>query len=119
MAVHNELGRWGEDTADDYLREKGYVILERDWHSGHRDIDIIALHNGTIVFVEVKTRQNRRFTEPELAVGYQKIRYLQAAMNHYVKTRRNNYDLRFDIITVVGDIGSTPEVTHIEDVPII
>jgi putative endonuclease len=46
MAAHNEMGRWGEDQAVAYLEQQGYTILERDWHSGHRDIDIIALHDG-------------------------------------------------------------------------
>ena len=45
MAAHNELGKWGEDMAEAYLRNNGYIILERDWHSGHRDIDIIAIVN--------------------------------------------------------------------------
>ena len=43
MAEHNDLGKWGEDLAADYLQRKGYMILERDWKSGHRDLDIIAL----------------------------------------------------------------------------
>ena len=42
MAAHNELGKWGEDTAARYLSDKGYVIIARDWRIGHRDIDIIA-----------------------------------------------------------------------------
>ena len=42
MAAHNELGKWGEDTAADYLQRNGYTIIERDWKSGHRDLDIIA-----------------------------------------------------------------------------
>ena len=41
MALHNELGTWGESLAADYLSRQGYTILERDWKSGHRDIDII------------------------------------------------------------------------------
>lgn len=46
----------GEQMAVDYLLHKGYQILERDWKSGHRDLDIIALDGDTVVFVEVKTR---------------------------------------------------------------
>ena len=42
MAAHNELGKWGEDLATTYLEQKGYTIMERDWKSGRRDIDIIA-----------------------------------------------------------------------------
>lgn len=63
MASHNELGKWGEDVAADYLLRQGYTILERDWKSGHRDLDIIALDGDTVVFVEVKTRRNRLFTD--------------------------------------------------------
>ena len=116
MAAHNELGVWGERIAEAYLRRKGYVIVERDWHSGHRDIDIIAMDGVTLVFVEVKTRRNRLFTDPEMAVDYRKIRNLRLSANHYVKFKRLDFDLRFDVVTVVGTPdGPTPEIDHIED----
>jgi putative endonuclease len=119
MAAHNELGKWGEDCAADYLQRKGYTIVERDWKSGHRDIDIIAFdENRTVVFVEVKTRRNRIFGEPEESVDYRKLRNLKAAINHYVKYRCIDNDIRFDIITVVGTIGAEPEIDHLMDVPL-
>ena len=43
MAIHNELGRWGEDYAADFLAAQGYRIVERNWRFGHHDIDIIAI----------------------------------------------------------------------------
>ena len=115
MAEHNDLGKWGEQIAVDYLLRKGYEILERDWKSGHRDLDIIALDGDIVVFVEVKTRSNRMFTDPVDAVGYQKIRHLQQAANHYVKYRHIDGDIRFDIVSVVGLVGEEPEIEHIED----
>ena len=115
MASHNELGKWGEEMAAEYLLRKGYTIMERDWKSGHRDLDIIALDGNTVVFVEVKTRRNRLFTEPEMAVDYQKIRNLQQAANHYIKYRHINQEVRFDVITVVGSMNETPSVEHIKD----
>ena len=69
MAAHNELGKWGEDLATAYLEQKGYTIVERDWKSGRRDIDIIAIDGNTVVFVEVKTRKNNVFGEPEGPCG--------------------------------------------------
>lgn len=112
---HLQTGVWGEETAMAYLREKGYVILEHNWHSGHRDIDIIAQKDGCLVFVEVKTRSNRQFTEPEFALNHQKMRNLRLAMNHYIKYRKVSMPCRFDVITVVGSMDeSKPEVTHIE-----
>ena len=115
MASHNELGKWGEDVAADFLLRQGYTIIERDWKSGHRDLDIIALDGDTIVFVEVKTRSNRVFTDPETAVDYQKIRHLQQAANHYIKYRHIDKEIRFDIITVVGTMGGNYDVDHIKD----
>ena len=87
MARHNEMGKWGEDVAAAYMRQKGYVIRERDWRSGKRDIDIIALtpDSLTVVFVEVKTRLPDSATAPEDAVDAVKIRNLCVAADNYVK----------------------------------
>ena len=85
MAAHNELGKWGENLAAEYLQDKGYEILERDWKSGHHDLDIVAKEDDTLVVVEV----NRANT------------------------------VRFDIISIVGTIGSKPEIDHIIDVALI
>ena len=118
VTPNNELGTWGEEQAADFLIHKGYTILERDWKSGHRDIDIIATNGQVVVFVEVKARRNRIFGEPEDAVDYMKMHNLRAAINHYVKFKNIRLDIRFDIITVVGTpyMGQA-EITHIEDVP--
>lgn len=119
MATHNELGIWGEQVATDYLQRKGYVIMERDWKSGHRDIDIIATKTDTVVFVEVKTRRNRVFGDPEEAIDYMKLRNLRAAINHYVNYKHIHQEIQFDAITIVGTPeGGEPEITHIEDFPL-
>ncbi len=115
MASHNEFGKWGEDAAADYLQQQGYTIIERNWKSGHRDLDIIALDGQTLVFVEVKTRRNRLYSEPESAVDYQKIVNLQHAANHYVKYRHIDREIRFDVITVVGTMDGTPSINHIKE----
>ncbi|MBR0274834.1 MAG: YraN family protein [Prevotella sp.] len=113
------MGIWGEELVVAYLREKGYVIMERDWHSGHRDIDIIARKDDCVVFVEVKTRRNAFFAAPETAVNYQKQRNLRRAINHYVKYRHIDSRFQFDIITVVGQPGDEhPDIQHLEDVDI-
>ena len=64
MAAHNDTGKWGEDLAAKYLEEKGYTIVERDWKSGRRDIDIIGV------------RRLPQAAEP--ATGYQPLRQIQA-----------------------------------------
>ena len=119
MAAHNELGKWGEDCAVDYLQRMDYAIVARDWKSGHRDIDIIAQDGDTLVFVEVKTRRNRDIIDPLQAVDYKKLKNLRLAINHYVNYRKTDQPWRFDVIAIVGTLGgATPEINHIEDFPI-
>ena len=119
MAAHNDTGKWGEDLAVAYLEKKGYTIVERDWKSGRRDIDIIALDDDVVVFVEVKTRRNRLFGAPEESVDYHKLQNLQQAISHYVKFKHIRQEIRFDIISVVGTIGSEPDIQHIQNVALL
>ena len=118
MAQSGRLGKEGEQAACDFLISKGYVVRETNWRLGHLEIDIIAQETGAnrLHIVEVKTRRNRLFSEPEQSVDYRKMRNLLAASNHYVKLRHLNNPLRFDIITIVGAMGQEPEVSHLEDI---
>ena len=68
MAEHNNMGYWGEQQAASYLEANGYGIMARNWRLGHRDLDIVAHKDGTVVFVEVKTRRDNRYMEAEQAV---------------------------------------------------
>ena len=63
MALHNELGKWGEDVAANLLKQKNYRIVQQNWRMGHLEVDIIAEDCQTIAFVEVKTRIGRQSAE--------------------------------------------------------
>ena len=117
MAEHNDLGKWGEDEAALYYEDRGYEILERDWKVGKRDIDLIALteDKDTLVFVEVKTRQNNDLQEPEEAVYVKKMRNLAIAANAYVKLHGLDMDVRFDIISVIGKCSCVESIECFED----
>lgn len=117
MAAHNELGKWGEEKAADYLRTQGYTIVERDWRSGARDIDIIARtpDNATLVFVEVKTRKSKDVLRPEDAVTPSKARNIALSANNYVKMMHIDSLLRFDIISIVGTNDQNMRLKHIAD----
>lgn len=114
MAKHNELGRQGEELAVQYLTEKGYEIVERNWRNRHKEIDIIAKDGQDLVIVEVKTRQTDEYGNPDIAVTRQKQKRLIYAANGYLF--RNNLDVetRFDIISIVFKEGK-PVIEHIED----
>ena len=114
MAEHIDFGKQGEEIAVNYLIEKGYEILERNWRNRHNEIDIIAKDGKELVIVEVKTRKSNNYGEPDLAVNKQKQRLLIYAANAYIF--RNNLDIntRFDIISIVFNNGE-PVIDHIED----
>ena len=112
MALHNELGRWGEDLAVRMLEAKGYRIVERDWKDCHRDIDIIAIDNGCLVFVEVKTRRSGTLLTPEQAVDRRKIKNITIAANRYVKSQIIDLPLRFDIVAITGTDESTCKIEY-------
>lgn len=116
MAAHNDFGKWGEQKAADFLAAKGYSICHRNWKSGHRDLDIVALspEGNLLVVIEVKTRSNTNVTDPVTAVDRRKTRNLFNAANAYVRTFDVRRGLRFDIITVIGR-GDEATIEHIED----
>ena len=115
MARHNELGKWGKQYAADYLQSIGYDIIERDWRIGHRDIDIIARTGDgtTVVFVEVKTRTSDVVTKPDDAVDIKKIRNIGYAANNYIKTKGIVDEVRFDIISIIGNNKENAQLEHI------
>lgn len=117
MATHNDLGKWGEEMAVQHLREQGYTILDRDWRFGHRDLDIVArTPDGiVVVFVGVKTRTSDVVSSPHDAVDARKIKSLGAAANAYVKEFQIWDELRFDIISIIGDRSETALLEHVED----
>lgn len=115
MAEHNDLGKWGEEKATEHLEREGYTVVERDWKIGHRDLDIVALDGDTLVIVEVKTRRNAIFMEPEQAVDRKKIRSLMLATNAYIRMHNVDLSIRFDIVTVVGTSDDDCQINHIKD----
>ena len=114
MAEHNDLGKEGEDAACTYLESKGYVILNRNWRWRKLELDIVAEHQHNLIVIEVKTRRNDLFGNPEEAVTDAKIRHIIRATDAYIKKFRIDLPIRFDIISVTG---TTPpfHIEHIED----
>ena len=115
MAEHNDRGHWGEQKAAEYLENKGYRILWRDWRDGHRDLDIVAVDADTLVVVEVKTRRSGDVMAPELAVTPKKMRNIVVAADRFAKAYGIEFPLRFDIVAVTGRDDADCHINHIED----
>ncbi len=114
MAKHNTLGKAGEDAAASYLEQNGYRILHRNWHKNHLELDIVAEKEDQLVVVEVKTRTNNRYIEPQEAVNWQKIRHIVVAADAYIKHFGIDAPVRFDILTVTGKPNDF-NIEHIEN----
>lgn len=114
MAKHNELGKAGEDAAVAYLEQHGYIIRDRNWRKGHFELDIVAAKDNELIVIEVKTRSNTLFAEPEDAVDLPKIRRTVRAADTYIRLFQIDSPVRFDIITIVGDEINF-KVEHIEE----
>jgi putative endonuclease len=112
------LGAFGEEVAVRELEGKGYRILDRNWRVQEGEIDVIAEHEGEIVFVEVKTRTSDLYGGPEDSITKQKRnRIIRASLAYLLKTERLESDWRVDLI----GIHCTPEkkllrVEHYESV---
>lgn len=116
MAKHNLDGQKGEALAKAFLIEKGYEILDVNWTFGKAEVDIIALINNTIVFVEVKARSGDYFGKPEEFVDAKKQKNLSNAAEEYVYVVDHKGEMRFDIISILfkKDFKSY-QIEHIED----
>ncbi len=106
-------GAAGEALAVNHLKKAGYTILERNWRFRKYEIDIIAKKDNLIVIIEVKTRKNDNFGEPEIFVTRKKQSFLIAAAHHYLVERDISLEVRFDIIAVLG-FNESESVKHLE-----
>ena len=108
-----EIGDEGEAVALSFLKTAGYRILDKKWRFKRLEVDIIASKDGIIVFVEVKTRKNTVFGEPELAVIPKKQAFLISAAHHYITVKDIDAEARFDVVAVIGNCEPF-EVKHLE-----
>ena len=118
MALHNDIGKLGEDIAANLLTQKRLKIRERNWRLGHLEMDIIAEDKQTIVFAEVKTRTTLFGDKtPAAYVDEVKKRHIVAAANAYVKHHRIEKAVRFDIIGILlhPETHEVLELSHYEN----
>lgn len=114
MAKHNLLGAKGEDLAAEYLRDKGHIIIERNWRFSGYEVDIISEDHEFIVFVEVKTRSTSHWGNPEEAIGKQRMRRMINGASNYLKLNNIDRPARFDIVAIIID-GEEKEIEYFED----
>lgn len=114
MTPH-ERGRAGEAMAASYLQAHGYQLLEKNFRTPHGEVDIVAVYDQTLVFVEVKSWRTMEMTELSYAVNKAKRARIRSVAAAY---RRDNPSyrgcrVRFDLLFLPGDKG---EIVHLTDV---
>lgn len=104
----SELGQHGEELACRELRRRGYAIVARRYRTRHGEIDIVAMDEGVLVFVEVKTRSDRRFGSPLAAVTpFKQRRLTRMALDYLVRSRTTGAPCRFDVVSVAISRGKS------------
>lgn len=107
-------GQTGEDLAVCYLENQGYTIVERNYRKRIGEIDIIARDGECLVFIEVKTRSNRRFGSPFDAVDFRKQQQIsRVALAFMTQHRFGEVPVRFDVIGV--HLEESPRVELIKN----
>ncbi|MDR2286589.1 MAG: YraN family protein [Prevotellaceae bacterium] len=101
MSLSHELGKQGEQQAIDFLREKGYSILDVNWRYQHKEIDIVAEHNNELHIIEVKTRTSAIWQTVNEIVGATKQKNMIAAADAYIQKNDIDKNVVFDIVYIV------------------
>lgn len=114
MSLNQKRGNYGERLAATYLEQKGYAILERNYRYRRAEIDIIAQHGDSLIFIEVKARTHNSYGFPEEAVDNKKAAMIMMAADQYIYEKQWQSDIRFDIVSI--DLNASNSITHFEDV---
>lgn len=96
------VGNIGEEIAQNYLLRQGCIILHRNYYSRFGEIDIIAQHRDSIIFVEVKYRKNEHFARAVEAITPAKQEKMLKTIESYLQAFPTPNPLRIDLITIIG-----------------
>lgn len=106
-----QRGQEGERSAQAFLENLGYTIVETNWRFKRAEIDLIAIDGDEIVFVEVKRRANAVFGHPEEYVTAAKARHLRRVIEGYLLLRPSALQPRIDVIAIIDITG---EIYHLK-----
>lgn len=108
------LGRWGQKQAERHLKRRGCRIIARNWAAECGELDLVAYDSdGTLAFVEVKTRRSEDYAPAIAAVNLKKQRKIaRTAKRFLTHFKLSDRPLRFDVITVILPVEGPVEVRH-------
>lgn len=119
MYQNQQTGKKGEDIVTEYLINKGYYILERNFSCKLGEIDIIAIDSITkneLVFIEVKSRTQSLYGTPAEAVNYKKTKHIYKVAEFFLMIHKlESSFIRFDVIEVLEKTNQKIQIHHIKN----
>lgn len=114
---NKSIGSYGEDLAENYLKNLGYIILDKNFRCNLGEIDLVCKYKDIICFIEVKSRFSNNFGYPCESIGIAKQNQLIRLSKYYItKFNLRNFNCRFDALEVSFDMNySTPIINFIQD----
>ena len=118
--MEKNIGLFGENEAVSFLKQKGLILLDRNYHSKYGEIDIIAKDDKYIIFIEVKTRKDSAFSDPAEAVDTEKQKKILKTAIDYLQLHEDiNLQPKFDVIEIIYEDFNGEEkvksINHIEN----
>jgi len=114
VRAQDAVGRYGERVAARYLVGAGWQVLDRNWRGRGGELDIVALHAGALVVVEVKTRRGVGFGHPAEAVTPRKLARLRRLTAQWLATHDvRPHSIRIDVIAVVLPARGAARLEHL------
>ena len=102
-------GILGEKLAKNFLKKRGYRVLETNYRCPEGEIDIIAKHRDSLVFIEVRTKTSLEFGSPEESITSAKMEKLRVVAARYQQTHDNlPSSRRIDVVAIELDHGGKP-----------
>ena len=108
-----DTGLLGEKLARDFLEKKGYHVWQTNYRCPEGEIDIVAEHKGSLVFIEVRAKRGLEFGSPEESITPAKMEKLRAVSAHYIQTHENlPSSWRIDVVAI--ELDSRDRISRIE-----
>ena len=111
------LGNWGEETARTYLQKQGLLFMCANWRCKAGEVDLVMREGDTVIFVEVRLRQQTTYGAGYETVSWQKQRKLIKTASWYLQsTNQHHMSVRFDVVSIAynpNTPNTPPDINHI------
>ena len=104
---NREIGRQGEQIAENFLKQQGYIIVEKNFWCRYGEIDLIAKINDYLSFIEVKLSSAHHSVAPEYKINRMKQEKMKKVAQYYLNFRDLQLDFRFDVVLITEEENKT------------